>query len=284
MHKLNNPCIKTGEFAQLCNTNKRTLFYYDEIGLFSPTYTDKNGYRYYSENQCDVFFTISCLRDLGMPLKEIKEYITHRNPDKLKEILTEQHNKIQTEQERLRWMDQVILTKLSLVDLSKSLELQNSLSSVTLEDLPEEYFIVSPRIDTDDHDIIVRTIYEHIGYLSHHHLNCGHPYGAIQPCSALLEGRFDYYAYFCTRVMGIQGEEAKSDSRHPYFIKPAGKYAVTYLTGDYYDSEKAYQRIFDFVKKNELKLGDFSYKEAVLDEIAVKTEDEYLTKISIKAD
>ena len=46
MQKLHNPCIKTGEFARLCNTNKRTLFHYDEIGLFSPAYTDEKGYRF----------------------------------------------------------------------------------------------------------------------------------------------------------------------------------------------------------------------------------------------
>ena len=36
MQKKQIPFIKTGDFARLCNTNKRTLFYYDEIGLFSP--------------------------------------------------------------------------------------------------------------------------------------------------------------------------------------------------------------------------------------------------------
>ena len=48
---------KNREFlAKLCNTNKRTLFHYDEIGLFSPVLTDDKGYRYYTESQCDVFF------------------------------------------------------------------------------------------------------------------------------------------------------------------------------------------------------------------------------------
>ena len=78
MQKLDIPCIKTGEFAALCGTNKRTLFHYDEIGLFSPALTDEKGYRYYSENQCDVFFTITCLKELGMPLK--RDQGLHRPP------------------------------------------------------------------------------------------------------------------------------------------------------------------------------------------------------------
>ena len=79
MQKFNDPCIKTGDFARLCGTNKRTLIHYDEIGLFKPAYTDDRGYRYYSESQFDVFFTINCLSKLGMPLKEIGAFLNHRN-------------------------------------------------------------------------------------------------------------------------------------------------------------------------------------------------------------
>ena len=46
MQKFNDPCIKTGDFARLCGTNKRTLIHYDEIGLFSPEIKGENGYRY----------------------------------------------------------------------------------------------------------------------------------------------------------------------------------------------------------------------------------------------
>ena len=62
MQKFKKAYIKTGDFANLCGTNKRTLIHYDEIGLFKPAYTDEKGYRYYSENQFDVFFTIVCLK------------------------------------------------------------------------------------------------------------------------------------------------------------------------------------------------------------------------------
>ena len=74
MQKNDIPCIKTGDFAKLCGTNKRTLIHYDEIGIFHPAYTDEKGYRYYSESQFDIFFTITWLRELGMPLKEIGHF------------------------------------------------------------------------------------------------------------------------------------------------------------------------------------------------------------------
>ena len=64
--------FSTGEFAKLCNVNKKTLFHYDEIGLFKPEIVKENGYRYYSIYQLEIFDMIYTLRDLGVPLKEIK--------------------------------------------------------------------------------------------------------------------------------------------------------------------------------------------------------------------
>ena len=102
MQKFSNACIKTGDFAKLCGTNKRTLIHYDEIGLFKPARTDEKGYRYYSENQFDVFFTITCLKELGMPLKEIGAFLEQRSPQSLKTLLLEQQEKIRREEEHLR--------------------------------------------------------------------------------------------------------------------------------------------------------------------------------------
>ena len=122
MQKFNDPCIKTGDFARLCGTNKRTLIHYDEIGLFKPAYTDDRGYRYYSESQFDVFFTINCLSKLGMPLREIGAFLNHRNPQALKKLLLEQREEVLKEEERIRKTRQVIETKLALVSLQEKLE------------------------------------------------------------------------------------------------------------------------------------------------------------------
>ena len=41
----------TGQFAKMHHLNKRTLHYYDEIGLFSPVKKGDNEYRYYTYMQ-----------------------------------------------------------------------------------------------------------------------------------------------------------------------------------------------------------------------------------------
>lgn len=274
MQKFNNPCIKTGDFARLCNTNKRTLFHYDEIGLFSPAYTDEKGYRFYTESQCDVFFTITCLKELGMPLKEIKGYIDHRNPADLERLLLEQQKKVKQELKRLHRIEQVIHTKLSLVTVGGRLTFRGRISPVALERHPEEYLAVSSRLDTDDHEALFTAICRHISHCNHHHLNAGHPYGAILSVSSLKAGNTNLYAYFMTKL-------AAPDPSHESLIKPEGTYAVVYLRGNYYDADEAYDRLFDYIEEHHLLTGEFCYKEAIWDELTVEEAQEYITRISI---
>lgn len=278
MQKFNDPCIKTGDFARLCGTNKRTLIHYDEIGLFKPAYTDDRGYRYYSESQFDVFFTINCLSKLGMPLREIGAFLNHRNPQALKKLLLEQREEVLKEEERIRKTRQVIETKLALVSLQEKLESNQAGSStehIFQEYTPEEYMILSDPLNTNDHEAIIHTICSHIGYCNKNNLNAGHPYGAMLDVSELRQGHLDTYAYFFTKVIDHPED-------FPFHIKPAGTYAVAYLKGDYYDSEETYRKLFQWIDENGFRTGQYSYKEAIIDELAADSSEEYLTKISVQ--
>ncbi|NCB94327.1 MAG: MerR family transcriptional regulator [Clostridia bacterium] len=275
MQKFNIPCIKTGDFAKLCNTNKRTLIHYDEIKLFSPAYTDENGYRYYTESQCDVFFTITCLKDIGMPLKEIKTYIDNRNPKDLKSLLLLQQKKVQQELEHLQRIQQVIQTKLNLVHAGEHLTFHERLTNVYVEEHPLEYLVVSRRLDTSDHETLFNAICQHISYCNHQKVNTGHPHGAMLPVDSLRQENQDIYAHFFTKVSSIPNE-------HPYKIKPAGKYAVIYLKGNYYDAAQSYKELFAFFDRTHQTPGEFCYKEAVWDELTEADEENYVTKISIQ--
>lgn len=277
MQKFNDPCIKTGDFARLCGTNKRTLIHYDEIGLFKPAYTDDRGYRYYSESQFDVFFTINCLSKLGMPLREIGAFLNHRNPQALKKLLLEQREEVLKE-ERIRKTRQVIETKLALVSLQEKLESNQAGSStehIFQEYTPEEYMILSDPLNTNDHEAIIHTLCSHIGYCNKNNLNAGHPYGAMLDVSELRQGHLDTYAYFFTKVIDRPED-------FPFHIKPAGTYAVAYLKGDYYDSEETYRKLFQWIDENGFRTGQYSYKEAIIDELAADSSEEYLTKISVQ--
>ncbi len=94
--------FKITEFAKIASTNRKTLQYYDEIGLFSPAYVAKNGYRYYSLLQLDQLALIAVLRDLGLPLREIKQYQECGSAEELGHLLESQSREIDHCMELLR--------------------------------------------------------------------------------------------------------------------------------------------------------------------------------------
>lgn len=67
--------LQAAAFAALAGVNKKTLHYYDEIGLFRPAYVNEKGYRFYTPFQLDRLALIITLRDLGVPLQVIREYL-----------------------------------------------------------------------------------------------------------------------------------------------------------------------------------------------------------------
>ncbi|MGK7953027.1 MAG: MerR family transcriptional regulator [Xenococcaceae cyanobacterium] len=71
--------MKIGELAKQTGLSIRTLHYYDEIGLLSPSHRTEVGYRLYSNQDIIRLQQIVSLRQLGFSLKEIRECL--KNPD-----------------------------------------------------------------------------------------------------------------------------------------------------------------------------------------------------------
>lgn len=99
---MNNNEYHAAEFARLAGVNKKTLLYYDEIGLFSPVRTEPNGYRVYNIFQLDRLALIAALRDLGVPLREIKAYLTRSSAEQLDAMLAQQSAELGRRMELLR--------------------------------------------------------------------------------------------------------------------------------------------------------------------------------------
>lgn len=68
------------EFGKLRNVNINSLRYYEKIGILKPHHVDvRTGYRYYSPDQLPILDVILLCLDFGMPLKELKSYISDDN-------------------------------------------------------------------------------------------------------------------------------------------------------------------------------------------------------------
>lgn len=63
------------EVAEKCDLSVHTLRFYDKEGLLPFITRNKSGNREFSEQSLDLIRLICCLKNTGMPIKEIKQYI-----------------------------------------------------------------------------------------------------------------------------------------------------------------------------------------------------------------
>ncbi|TKI58916.1 MerR family transcriptional regulator [Brevibacillus antibioticus] len=63
---------KVGELAKIAGITIRTLRFYDQIGLFSPSGYSPSGYRLYTEKDISRLQQILSLKELGLSLEQIK--------------------------------------------------------------------------------------------------------------------------------------------------------------------------------------------------------------------
>ncbi|MEI4801793.1 MerR family transcriptional regulator [Bacillus sp. NPDC077411] len=98
--------MKVKEVADLVGISVRTLHHYDEIGLLTPEETTESGYRLYSDDNLETLQQILFFKELGFPLKKIKEIIDNPSFDRQEALVL--HRKMLLEK-RSR-LDKVIST------------------------------------------------------------------------------------------------------------------------------------------------------------------------------
>lgn len=63
------------QLSNLAGVSVRTLHYYDEIGLLTPSYVGANGYRYYEDNDLLRLQQVLFFREMDLGLTQIKQIL-----------------------------------------------------------------------------------------------------------------------------------------------------------------------------------------------------------------
>ncbi len=88
------------EISKLTGISVRTIHYYDEIGLFSPTQKSEAGYRLYDDKALETLQQILFFREFDIPLKEIKSVMKNPTLDR-NQILQMQRKMLVAKKERI---------------------------------------------------------------------------------------------------------------------------------------------------------------------------------------
>ncbi|WP_079477554.1 MerR family transcriptional regulator [Halobacillus salinus] len=131
--------FSTGEIAKICNINKKTLFYYDQIDLLKPAIVESNGYRYYTNDQIDLLSKIKALQSVGFSLLQIKQQLSADNIPKGIDTLQKQKREIS---EKIRELAKVENLNHKILELEHYQATGNH--QVFLKNYAEEYLYVDP--------------------------------------------------------------------------------------------------------------------------------------------
>ncbi|MEY8749428.1 MerR family transcriptional regulator [Alkalicoccobacillus gibsonii] len=256
----------TGEFAKLLEVNKDTLFYYDKINLFKPAGTLDNGYRYYTFDQFDQFVAIQLLRTAELSIKELKTYFDKPNVQALQQLATKQQENVANE---IRKLQDVQFFLERTVSLTKELE-EAPIDEILIKHVPEELVVYSE--EKINWMAPIDELYEKsTRFLKKLGMRSNTSYGIVYAkedyLNELSEGTS---RLFCR----LDDPSAK--------MKPEGDYAIIYQKGFYDDITETLETLIEHLDNEQLEVDGDIYEEYLLHSIAVKNDEDYITKISVR--
>lgn len=258
----------TGDFAKLCEVSKQTLFHYDQIGLLHPAHKDGKGYRYYSYTQFDTMYVIESLKQMEMPLREIKEFISVTTPDTMIELFKEKSKQISEKINNLASIQNSIEKKILMTEEA----IKTDFNEILLAEAGAEYLYLSAPLlnnDDDENKAAISEFYK----VCMRELDEKYSIGVMMNIEDIAAGEFENFEHLYAKTDYTEALPLKKNRETMQVIG--------YHTGQYENVEKTYKAMFNFIAENHLNPGEYLYAESVLDRISVNDSNKYVTKITI---
>lgn len=147
---------KVGELATLTGLTIRTLRYYDQINLFSPSQYTDSGHRLYTKSDLTRLQEILALKQIGLSLDDIKAFVTNKKKNSATEIIKTQITRVkrdmQIQQNLLSELERTLKTVRSHHTMSVE-ELTTLLGAMNMN---QERYFTKQQLDT------MKEYYDHV--------------------------------------------------------------------------------------------------------------------------
>lgn len=261
--------LTISQFSKIAEISRKTLIFYDNIGLFCPEFTDDNGYRYYSHEQIYIISAITILKELGMSLSEIKQYMDKRNIDHAVSLLNAQNDVINDKIQKLKNTQNMLLSKLE--SLSNSRNITPYLPEIVTQE-QEPLYISRPfhfeKTKIPD-DIWINYYME----CKKRGITFGYPEGFLIQKEHFISGSSAYADHIIFYVN-------KKKFANAYI--PKGRYLVACGYGGLEDTERIYQCLFEYIRTHQLQIVGNAYEKRIIDEIATEEKDKQIMQVKIQ--
>ncbi len=261
--------LTIGQFASLHGINKKTLMWYDEIGLFHPAFIHpENGYRYYSYHQSSILETILLLRELDVPIDEIQAFMKNRSAASMEQLLQEKIKDLDRNLAHLKAVRKTLMHhRQNMLTL-----LTMDLSAINLVEKEAHSFVTVDVTPDTSFDKLVELITSETQKYQLRRLHDA-SYGTMISVESLSGGKFDDYAKMFIEIPF----PVKKEGLH---IQPAGKYLQAFYRESPENAVLCYRKLFDYAEKHGLTLSGYSY-EVILNENVIDKMEDALVQIEI---
>lgn len=268
MLKEKSTLFTIGQFAALHEINKKTLMWYDEIGLLKPACVMENGYRYYSYHQSSALETILMLRELNVSLDEIRNFMSNRTIDTMDCLLEEKIAELNQTISHLKSVQKILCNHKRDMETLRALDL----SAVSLVEKKSRYLVT---VDISANQPFEKEVEQVISETKKYQLRRLHDasYGSMISVENLYQGRFSEYA-------ALYIEMPYPVSKKGLHLQPAGTYLRAFCKGSWENLPDKYEEILAYAKAKGLLLHGFAY-EAGINELVIDSIDDYITQIEI---
>lgn len=261
-----------GEISKLFDINKKTLRYYDEIGLFKPSFVNKdNNYRYYTLDQFQYLETIKYLKELGLSLDKIKYNLTNLNSEDVINSLEEQNKIIDAKISELQLIKQKINKKIIQIKDSTRNDLLETIREVDFNE--RQAVRLRHSIKTDyDIEFSLRKLIK----MSDNKIFL--TYGLVGVSISrddLIDRKYDEY-----KSIFIMIEEEKYD-KSLIKIFPKGTYVCIRFKGVHKDAPPYYEKLINYINKQGYEIIDDSLEMELTDPSLSLTDEEVIMELQI---
>lgn len=268
MSENKNTLFTIGRFADLHNINKKTLMWYDRVGILKPAVIKENGYRYYTYFQSPVLETILLLRSLDVSIPEIKVFLQNRSPERLKDLLEKTVSSVDSKITELKEVKKTLVAQRDDAEFLLNL----NVDEISVIEREAEYLAVLRTTKDAALEEEIELILTETKSLNLHHLHDA-VYGSMISAGSIYRGDLDDYTALYIKT----GISRKNKNAH---VKPKGKYLRAYCKGSWDKLPCKYKEILDYAKANNIKLTGYAY-ETGLNDMVILSEEDYITQIEI---
>lgn len=256
-----------GELARLFNLNPDTLRYYEEKGILHPLRSE-NHYRMYGIQDICTLNVVRALRELGMPLEKIRDYLETRTVAGTLALIDREDALLRRRMAKLEELRQEALERQERLGRYSTVEAGKL---EVLDEPPRPYVCLREDVIFEGEiDFLLKK------------LENAHPedirilgsacMGAALDGTSLDAGIYNHYAL----VFFLTAQDRRHDA-----VLPAGRYARWYYRGPYSNFEAHYKALLLALAEQDLRPAAPPLELYRIDAHDTSLEEEYLTEIQV---